>query len=105
MDTVQTTDWIKDVFSLFTTLKGAGAMAIAAAVVQTIMRFFKTPLASFAGKWRLFIVACLSLVATVLSGMAAGASFWACLVSGATLTAFQVLMNQIYKQFVEKKNN
>lgn len=83
-------------------LKGATALGIAVAVTQAVMLFFRTPLANFAGKWRLTIVASVSVVATVIALMASGLPFLACLVHAGTLTALQVAGNQFVKQFSEK---
>lgn len=83
-------------------LKGASTLAIVAFVVQTVMHLFRTPLANFAGKWKLVIVVSLSLVGTVLGLMVQGMGFLPALFNGATLAAVQVLVNQVIKQFSEK---
>ena len=66
--------------------------------------FFKTPLASFAGKYRLLIVLGLTVAASVVGLMSQGVTFFAALVNGATLSALQVFAHQVYKQFIEKKD-
>ena len=83
-------------------LKGATALGIAVVVTQAVMLFFRTPLANFAGKWRLTIVAAISVVSTVVALMASGLPFLDTLVHAGTLTALQVAGNQVVKQFTEK---
>lgn len=83
-------------------LKGAGALAISAFVVQVIMRLLNTKLGDVAGKWKLLIVYVLSVVSGVLGLKAAGLDIGAALVHAQTLAAFQVLANQVYKQFIKK---
>lgn len=83
-------------------VKGLAGMALIAAVVQIVMMFFKTSLASFAGKYRLLIVLGLTVVASMVGLMSQGVSFTAALVNGATLSAIQVFAHQVYKQFIEK---
>jgi hypothetical protein len=80
-------------------LKGA---ALAVAVVQGLMLFFRTPLANFAGKWKLVVVSGLSFIMAFLAIMVTGASWQSALFNGAVLSAFQVFANQAYKQATEK---
>lgn len=80
-------------------LKGAGALAIVAFCVQAVMLFFRTPLADFAGKWKLLIVSLLSLVGGVLALKLTGLDWLGSLVHSSTLTAVTVFGNQVLKQF------
>ncbi len=80
-------------------LKGAGALAIAVVITQGIMLFFRTKLSSFAGKWRLLIVAGLSLVTGFLSLLVSGVSWQGALMHAETIGAFQVLGHQLFVQF------
>lgn len=97
-----TESWLLAVLTFLTTVKGQTVLAIVAGVVQLVMKFFNTPLSNFAGKTRLLIVTFLSLVGTVVGGMATGLTFLQSLATGASLAAFQVFVNQLWKQFVEK---
>lgn len=84
-------------------VKGLGGLAMIAAVVQLLMLFFKSTLANFAGRYRLMIVAALTVAASIVGLMSQGMTLTAALINGATLTAVQVLAHQIWKQFVVKK--
>ncbi len=79
-------------------LRGATALGIAVFVVQALLFFFRTKLAEFAGKWRLLVVAGLNLVFVLLALLAAGVPFLASLTHTSTALAFQVLLNQVFKQ-------
>lgn len=83
-------------------VKGATGMGIAVLVTQLIMAFFRTPLANFAGKFRLVIVMVLSLAAGLLALKLSGVTWAAALVHSSTLAAFQVLAHQLYVQFIKK---
>lgn len=85
-------------------LKGASALVIAAAVVQGIMLALRSSVGNFLGKWRLTAVLLLSVVAGVIALRISGVSLGAALMHSTTLAALQVLANQIYKQFFEKKD-
>lgn len=84
--------------------KGASSLAIAAAVVQLVMKFFRTSLASFAGKYKLVIVYLLSVVSGVMSMKLAGVDLFAAFLHSNTLAAIQVFGNQVYKQFIVKED-
>jgi len=86
-------------------MSGLGALGIVALCVQLLMLFFRTPLASFAGKWKLVIVLSLSLVGGFLAQMFNGLPWYGALLSAGSLTAIQVLANQIWKQFLTDKGN
>lgn len=79
-------------------LKGAGALAIAAAVVQSIMLLARSPLGNFAGKFKLLIFVSLSLVSGVLSLRLSGVDWIGALVHSTTLSGVAVLVNQAIKQ-------
>ena len=85
-------------------LKGAGALAIVAVVVQSLMLFFKSSIASFAGKFQLLIVMLLTLVGGVIALKAQGLEWGAVLIHSSTLTAVQVFLHQIFKQFAGKSD-
>lgn len=67
-------------------LKGAGALAIAAAVTQGVMRLFQSPLGTLAGRWRWLAYSGVSLVAGVLTMKLSGVDWVTALVSSTTLT-------------------
>jgi hypothetical protein len=88
---------------------GASTLVAVGLVVQILMKFIGTPWADLlfgaaSGKWKLLIVAVLSLAGGVLGLMTAGGlTLGAALVHSATLTAVMVLFNQVYKQFILKE--
>lgn len=82
--------------------KGASVIVIIAIVTQLILAFFRTPLADFAGKYKLLIVLGLSLVGTIITAFATGASWPIAILSNGTIAALQVLLFEIYNQFVKK---
>ncbi len=83
-------------------LKGATVLGITALVLQAILYVFRTPLASFAGKWRLLIVAGLSLVSGTVALVASGMPVLQALGDANTLAALQVLAHQTIKQFTKE---
>lgn len=85
------------------TVKGMATVAIAAGVTQLLMLFFKTKLAEFAGKWRLLLVAALTVLSLFLGAIAGGMNWQAALASSPVVLGLQVLVNQIWKQFVVKE--
>ena len=80
-------------------MKGAGALGIAYVITQGLMLFFRTKLADFTGKWKLLIVAGLSVVVGVMALKMSGLGWLASLVHGSTLAAASVFGNQLFKQF------
>jgi len=85
-------------------IKGASGLVIAVIVTQLMMKAFQTPIANMAGKYRLLIVVVLSLITGVLAMVASGVSAPAALLHSSTIAGLQVLIHQIYKQFIEKKD-
>lgn len=79
-------------------LKGAGALAIAVVVVQAIMLFFRTPLATFAGKYRLLIVGGLSIIAGFVALLATGLDWKLALMNTGVIGPIQVFIHQLVKQ-------
>lgn len=89
-------------------IKGASGIAIAFAVVKLLMKFIGTPWADSLlknnGQWKLTVYLVLSALSTMMAVVVAGGTWGAALVSAGVISALGVLMNQLYKQFVEKKN-
>lgn len=103
-DTVSIEDFFKAVFAAIAGMKGMAPLAIVAVCVQLVMMLFRTSLMDFAGKWKLLIVAILSLVGSFIAVMAGGGTWVQALLDGATITAIQVLIHQVYVQFISKKD-
>lgn len=94
--------------------KGLGALGVAAGLTQLLAMFMMTPLfqsviklkkpiEDWMGKWKLALVCGLSMASGILMLIATGLDWKAALVHSSTLTAFQVLFHQIFKQGAEKK--
>lgn len=99
---VATEDFLKALFESIGKLKGAGTMGIVVVVVQLLMLFFRTPLANFAGKYRLLIASALTMVGGVIGLKLTGVDWMAALVHSSTLAAFQVFGHQAFVQFIKK---
>lgn len=81
-----------------------GAFAVVFAVVQLCMVMLKTAYGEkMAGIYRLLILAVLTVVAETMAGIAAGKSFAQIISSAALLTAVQVLVHQVMKQWTENQ--
>lgn len=87
-------------------VKGASSLLLVVLISQLLMLFFRTPLGSFAGKWKLLIIYSMSLVGGVIAlKLSVDDMGWlAALLHANTLGAFQVLAHQAKKQFWDKKN-
>ncbi len=96
-------DVIAELLKFVGGIKGASALAISIAAIQLVMLALRAPLANFAGKWKLLIVASLSIVAGVLAGVSSGASLLESILNGTVLAAVQVLVSQIQIQFFTKE--
>lgn len=101
-DPISIPDFFTQLWQLIGSAKGATGLTVALIVTQGAMLFFRTELASFAGKWKLTAVLFLSLVAGVVTLKISGASLGAAIFNSATLTAVQVFAHQLIKQFSEK---
>lgn len=82
--------------------KSLGAMGLAALITQLLMLMLRTPLGSFAGKWKLVAVYLLSVISGLLILKVSGMSWGAAALHTQTLAAFQAWAHQMYKQFIEK---
>lgn len=80
-------------------LKGAGALAVAAVVVQGLMLALRSKLGEVAGKWRLLLVYLFSVVSGVVALRISGVDLSAALLHTQTLAALQVLAHQCIVQF------
>lgn len=84
-------------------LKGAGTLGVVAFVVQALMLGARSFLAGLLGKYKLLVVLLLTMVGGVLGLLTQGVELGAALVHSSTLAAAQVLLHQVYKEFIEKK--
>lgn len=79
------------------------ALAIAALCVQAIMFFFRTPMADWAGKWKLSAVTLLNIAAVILAGKITGMSWSAVLLSAPAVSSLATFGHQLLKQFSAPK--
>lgn len=80
-----------------------GALGIAVLVTQLVDKVIDTKFGDMAGKWKLTIVALVSVASAITGQMAMGQTFMQALMNGTVLTALQVFVHQIISQFGEKK--
>lgn len=90
-------------------VKGAGALGIAALVVQALLRIANWDLlgglwGKIPGFWKLITVMVLSYASGVLSLVAQGVSVGAALIHSTVLASVMVLGNQLYKQWDDLKS-
>lgn len=109
-DELTTIQYAENTLEFIGGLKGAGILVIVAGVVQLIMQFFKTPLATrffpdLSGKAKLLIVSGLTVVGGVLGLMADGQPFMAAILHSSTLAALQVFANQLFRKFAKSKKS
>jgi low affinity Fe/Cu permease len=83
-------------------LPGAGALGIAVIVSQAAMRFFQTPLANFAGKWKLLIATGIAILTAFLGLLANGVDWKGALLHSVTIGAVNTFLHQLVKQLTEK---
>lgn len=102
-DTLPDTEFWSALISFLGGVGGMSGLAIAAGVIQLAMVLLKTSYGNLAGKYKLLIVAGLSVGGAIVSGLASGLPFVNALLNGAVLAAIQVFVNEIIKHFTEKK--
>lgn len=83
-------------------LHGAGALAISAAVIQGLMLAAREWLTGDKGKYLMVVLMGLSLVAAVINGLISGLSIGTVFVSAGVLTLLQTFGFQVYSQFIKK---
>jgi hypothetical protein len=82
-----------------------GTLAIVAFIVQVLMLLLRTPLANFAGKYKLLIVSFLTLAGTAVAYKIQGLGWIAILTDGTILTIGQVFAHQVISQFFTKSDS
>lgn len=105
---ILTPDFLAYLIASFNGLPGAGVLGGSVILVQVIIRALNQPFANhffskLSGWQKLAIVAGLTFAVTPLGLISTGLPIGAALVHTSTLTAFQVLLNQIYLQAVKAK--
>lgn len=101
-DPVDTMEFLKAIMEFVASPKGA-VIAVAAAVAQLVLLFFRTQLASFVGAARLAIVYSINVVVVVLGGLAAGMPLVESLLLAVTSGAIQNAVHQWIKHLSPPK--
>lgn len=101
-ETVDDLGLISGLLTMAKDLKGASTLVIVGTVIQAFILFSKHSWSNFLGKWKLVIVSLASFAGIFVTGKIQGLEFAQILTDSATLTAFQVLINQVFKQFGPK---
>lgn len=101
-------DVVQNILAVLTT-KGLQGLAAVAAGVQIIMlalrsEFVIAKLGDLKGKYRITALLALTVVSGVLTLMTQGMALVPAILHSSTVAAFQVLANQVYKQYVVKKD-
>lgn len=105
---IPTDEFLSFLFQSFNGLKGASALAIAAFVVQAVIKFLSSDICNqifknWQGFTKLIVISGLTIVSGVLSMIVAGVSPMAAIFHSATLTAVMVFANQLIQHFQSKK--
>lgn len=79
--------------------KGLKTMAIVGVAIQALLLFTRHKWSNFLGKSKITIISVLSFAGIIIAGLAQGLGVSEIIGDGATLAAFQVFINQIFKQF------
>lgn len=94
-----------DIKAFLAALGGAqtlGTLGIVGLVVQAMMLFLKSSLGTITGKWQLILVLIFTFIGGAIGLKAGGMEWGSVLIHSSTIGAIQVLLHQIYKQFLVK---
>lgn len=104
-DPISTPDAFAQLWALMSTIAGKHGAGLALVLTQAVMIVFRSPIANFAGKYKLLVVYGLSCVVPVLTALIAvppGGSYLMAIVqavmSGTELAAIQVFIHQLVTQ-------
>lgn len=102
--TIPDAAYLQELFTTLGGLKGLGGLGLAALITQLVMHGLQDQFVANAihGKWRILLVAGLSIVGGVLALMASGIPLVTALLHATTLAAYSVFFNQLKKQLVDK---
>jgi hypothetical protein len=90
---------ISGLINIVKDLKGAETLVIIGGVIQAVLLIGRSTWSKFLGKSKLLIIALASFAGVIVTGLTQDLSWAEILADGGTLTAFQVLLNQVIKQF------
>lgn len=103
VDPLPVGDFLREALNFLKSLKGTTPLAIVAAFVQLTIVFFRTPFGNFAGIWKLVVVTALSVVYALVSGLLQGHGFIDSILSGGSISAWSVLINEVLKHFKQMR--
>jgi len=104
VDVASYSDFFTFLFKSIGDFKGASTLGIIVIASQILLKFGQSQFGELLGKYKLLFISLFTTIGTLVGLMVAGnIAFLPALLSGAGLTAFQVLGHQVYKQFVVKK--
>jgi hypothetical protein len=101
-------DFLGKLLALIGSAKGLTSIALALAIVQLVIMFFKSSFADklftkLTSQMKWLLVTAMTLVAGYLTAVTTGQTSGQAIVAMLALPMFQEFLFQIYKQFVEKK--
>lgn len=82
-------------------MKGFGTLTVAGIVVQLLLTIIKANSTKIPGRYQIFLVQALSIIAGVIGLRLADFDWASAFLHSNTLGAVQVFLNQIYKQLTE----
>ena len=95
-------DLISGLINIVKELKGASTLVIIAGIIQAFLLFSRSAWSSILGKYKIAIIALVSFIGVLVTGLVQDSSWATILTDASTLTAFQVLLNQVFKQIGKK---
>jgi len=93
------------VFNNIGEFKGATSLGVTFLIVQILVKLFETKVGALIGKWKLTIVAFLTLIVGTLGmSISTNVSIVTAIFSSANLVLLQAFGHQVYKQFFIKED-
>lgn len=82
--------------------KGAGIMGAIVTAIQILLRLLNSPFGYLAGPYKLVLVTGLTLFLGITGLRIEGFDWQSAIMHSTTLSAFQVFLYELYKQFIKK---
>lgn len=84
--------------------QGVTSLAVVALIVQTLMLGVNSKYGHLAGKYRFAIMYSLNALGGIMALKLQGMDTWTALTHSNTMAAYQVMLNQFYKQVFQKND-